>query len=111
MPWHLMFAALLLDYAPLTGLSPTGVISATKASISPVVPTPALDSTVDSVAPDGFDTQRAPFEVEFGAARDDYRVMAMFVVPSQSVPVAVQAPPDPGPVGEYELTAAQGRSL
>jgi len=111
MPWHLMFAVLMLHFGPLTGLTPSGAIQPANGTISPVLPTPAIDSTVDSVATDTFDTQRSSFVVDFGGAQSAYRVMAMFVVPNQSVAVAVQGPALPGPVSAYELAASRGRSL
>jgi hypothetical protein len=109
MPWHLMLTVLLLHFGPLTGLAPGGGVEAT--SLAPVGPAPAIDSTVDSVATDAFDTQRASFAVDFGGAASAYRVMAMFVIPNQSVPVAVQGAAQPGPVSAYELTASRGPSV
>jgi hypothetical protein len=100
-----MFAILMLHFVPLTGLDLNGASRAADTSIMPAAP------TVDSVATDTFSTPRAPFQVDFGGAENAYRVMAMFVLPSQSVPINVQAPADPGPVGDYELVASAGQSV
>jgi hypothetical protein len=104
MPWDLMFAVLLV--APFTGLLKGGIRGADTIS----APMPAAP-IVDSMAIDAFATQRAPFQVEFGGAENAYGVMAMFVLPGESVPVNVQAPPNPGPVGDYELIASPGQSV
>jgi hypothetical protein len=52
----------------------------------PVSPTSGVLMTpvVDSVTVEVYADQRLPFAVQFGDARNDYRVMAMFVLPARS---------------------------
>src|SRR5262245_20599629 len=109
MPWELMFTVLLFHLAPLTGPNP--VSAALDASLMPVAPEPSVDSTADSVAIDSFSTPRTPFTVEFAGTENAYRVMAMFVLPGQSVPITVPSGHSLGPVDEYELVASQGQSV
>src|SRR5436190_8267346 len=72
---------------------------------------------VDSVAVAAGATD-APFQVQFGGVNSEYRVMAMFVLPGQRVPIAAAPNAAPATVGAtplapavaYELHADSGTS-
>lgn len=66
-------------------------------------------AVVDSISVEGFSPQRTPFHVSFGDHQIGHRVMAMFVLPNQTVPVAVQgefAPNDQ----RFEFSGGVGRA-
>src|SRR5262245_20740514 len=72
----------------------------------PMNPTSGLIAPiVDSVTVNVYSEQRVPFRVRFGEAAKDYRVMAMFVLPGEVVPVSVLSP------GDYEMRASAGATL
>ena len=58
---------------------------------------------VDSVAVEVYSPQETPFVVRFGEAENRYRVMAMFVLPNETVPVSVM-----DTAGEFELEPSAG---
>jgi hypothetical protein len=58
---------------------------------------------VDSVNVEAYSPQQVPFMVRFGEARNDYRVMAMFVLPGERVPVSVE-----NAAGAFDLQSAGG---
>jgi hypothetical protein len=64
---------------------------------------------VDSIEVTAFGPQRSGFEVSFGDLRSDYRVMSMFVLPGERVPIAAVGtlPPAATEAG-YELVAESG---
>jgi hypothetical protein len=86
---------LLLPFASLAPASTHALIT----TAAPMASAPA----VDSAAVEAYGPQRLPFTVRFGDAENDYRVMAMFVLPDQAVPVGVV-----NPSGAYDLTATAG---
>ena len=55
---------------------------------------------VDSVTVEAYSPQLTPFAVRFGEVENEYRVMAMFVLPNERVPIAVV-----NPSGTYEFAA------
>ena len=74
---------------------------------------PAVDvgqvAAVDPTIVEGFSPQRTPFHVSFGDHQIGHRVMAMFVLPNQTVPVAVEgtfAPNDQ----RFEFAGGAGRA-
>src|SRR6185436_13451795 len=89
--WEILLGLLLpyATFAPITG--PTAGVALPAAPI------------VDSVTVESYSPQRLPFAVRFGDAENDYRVMAMFVLPNESVPVAVTRA-----TGEFDLQAGEG---
>lgn len=71
---------------------------------------------VDSVLVAAFSPQKAGFEVRFGDASTELRVMAMFVLPGERVPIEARdnlsgdaRTPAPPPAG-YELVASGGNT-
>ena len=87
--WEILLG-FLLPFAPITGPEPGAVA----APLAPVV---------DSVTVETYSPQQTPFAVRFGDAVNDYRVMAMFVLPNEAVPVMVTRG-----AGEYDLVSADG---
>lgn len=72
---------------------------------------PATAPVVDSVSVTAYSPQRLPFSVHFGEDESDFRVIARFVLPNESVPVAVDiVPRAPESAHGYELHAAGGRT-
>jgi len=93
-----MFWELLLRlFLPVASFGPS----------SPEAMTLSTDSVpvVDSVAVEVYSPQRTPFEVRFGEAESGYRVMAMFVLPNQAIPVAVANPTE-----DFALEATAGQT-
>jgi len=83
-------------------LAPFAPVHAASAALLPAV--------VDSTSVTAFGEQRVPFQVRFGDASTDYRVMAMFVQPGQSVAItasdtALRVPDAPA---QFALAAAAG---
>lgn len=73
------------------------------ASSEPVaVPAPP----VDSITVETFGDQQVPFTVQFGDEQSSYRVMAMFVMPNELVPVSVA--PAVGTTSEYSFVSTAG---
>ncbi len=67
---------------------------------------------VDSIEVAAFWPQRSDFDVRFGNATTEYRVMAMFVLPGERVPVEVTGVTLPSDsASQFELRAAAGRAL
>ena len=65
-------------------------------TFTPLSPAPSLPANappVDSAQATALASDRVPFSVHFGQDQSDYRVMAMFVLPNQAVPVAVDIVP------------------
>ena len=72
-------------------------VAGAQASARPMAP------VVDSIAVEVYSPQQTPFAVRFGDAENRYRVMAMFVLPREAVPVAVL-----DSAQEFELHATRG---
>src|SRR6185436_7626972 len=89
--WDLVLA-LLLPFAPTASDAWHARFAA------PVYPA----AIVDSMSVEAFSPQRSDFQVSFGTHEVSHRLMAMFVLPNETVPVSVQ-----GESASYEL-AAQG---
>jgi hypothetical protein len=85
------FLALILPTIPF---APVSMGPASTFGATPVV---------DSVTVETYSPQRLPFAVRFADVENDYRVMAMFVLPNESVPMAVTSP-----TLEYDIQVAAG---
>jgi hypothetical protein len=60
---------------------------------------------VDSITVEAYSPQQTPFAVRFGDDESAYRVMAMFVLPNEAVPVAVVNPAE-----DFALEATAGET-
>lgn len=67
-------------------------------------------AVVDSVVVEAFSPFRTPFRVRFGDSESGLRVMGMFVLPNQTVPVSVEGLPAGAEPG-FELIASSGLAL
>jgi len=61
---------------------------------------------MDSAQVGAFSSEKLPFTVRFGDAANDYRVMAMFVLPGDVVPVSVESP-----ASAFELRPSAGMAV
>ena len=89
MLWEFL-VGLLLPYANFAPGQDPGALAV------PSVP------VVDSITVEAYSPQRT-FAVRFGDVENDYRVMAMFVLPNEAVPVTVR-----NSAREYDLATAEG---
>jgi len=75
------------------------------AATAPTVP------VVDSVQVGAFGDDRSAFSVRFGDLTSDYRVMAMFVLPGQHVPIAVDGAAAADDTARYTLDGGSGTAV
>jgi hypothetical protein len=68
----------------------------------------AAPPVLDAIEVSAFGSQRSEFGVRFGEFDSDYRVMAMFALPGQRVPIQAAPASDPG--AGYELSADGGHA-
>src|SRR5262245_15093036 len=94
---RMLMAILLASLLPIVPLATHPAASAASlVSASPVV------AVVDSVTVETYSPQRLPFTVRFGDAENDYRVMAMFVLPNETVPLSVAS------AASFDVSTSQG---
>jgi len=93
---------LILLLAVLAQLAPAPRGAAAGASPVPLV---------DSVQVAAFGDDRSAFSVHFGELTSDYRVMAMFVLPGQRVPIAVDGSVATDDTARYTLDGGSGTAV
>ena len=108
MLWDLLLR-LLLTLSPLS--TPSASLTPGPSPVADPHPAAtAAGAAADSTA-SGFSADRAPLRVRFGDDAIGYDVMAEFVLPGQTVAVAVDSIFDPRAAGaRFELTAAGGQT-
>src|SRR5688572_18002300 len=92
--WEILLGLIM----PAASFAPGSVLGLASADFTTPV--------VDSITVEAFSDHRMPFDVRFGETQTDYRVMAMFVLPGENVPVAVV-----NPTTTYEIQTKSGMAV